>query len=338
MRQNCVWKFLINKINKNYFCIILKNSFQNNFSLDFKNFPITMCNKSFNQHLIVETFFLISPIFDFETWCLNISKMSNCIIYEKSELNRLVIQLLHTQSNIMKINIHQIYAKKINKNKYFFTVNKIENDFIYLKNSNQSLVKSKVSGKKCLKKNKSILKHNYGIKKIHLKRIKEKNNFTDLSYRTEAIPRILSLYIENKKIVVEQSKLTFEFFIKTLRIDLFDILIFDKKKFGSIVIDYNDESLTVLEINNFTKKLNINSLFFFKKIEKNKIKSNSIFDFKGNVLFTGEVVKIISGIYTNYNVIIKYIQLNYLFVFSKKIIINNGIFCIKSEDVNIFTK
>ena len=61
------------------------------------------------------------------------------------------------------------------------------------------------------------------------------------------------------------------------------------------------------DIYNLIKKLNINSLFFFYKIEKKKIKFNTTFDYNGNMLFIGKKVKIISGVYKNYNVIIKYI-------------------------------
>jgi hypothetical protein len=336
-RENFFGKFLINKINNNYFCIILKKTFECNFSLVSDSFPITLCNKFLNNHLFVETFFLVLHAFNFELWHLNISKLKDELVYEQSELNNNTIQMLNSQSNIIKINKHLIYKKKNSKN-CVFVINKIENDFISLKNSTELLINRNQTNKNYIKKNKIISKKFFEEKKIHLKNIQEKKNFIETNLENKTVYNQLHLNINGKKLIIELSKISFENFIKILRINLYDILFFDEVKFGRIVTAYDENSLTVLDINNLTKKLNIDSLFFFYKIEKNKIKFNTTFDYNGNMLFIGKKVKIISGVHKNYNVIIKYIQLNYLFVVSNNFFFNNGITCVKSEMVNVLNE
>ena len=328
-KQYYLWKFLIPKNNKNFLLMILKNSFEENFELE--RIPITICSKFYNRDLLIETIFLILPFFNFYQWYLNNDKINNKIIYEKIELSNHIKKSINIKSNVLKINTQKKYTKR-NNNKHFFIVEKIENDYIYLKNSDELIPTPKKLGIKFSTKNK--LRYSYVKKRTHLKNVKEIKNDFIFKNKNFTNNNKIFIYLEGKKTIFTRSNASFEIFIKTLNIKLHDILYFNSNKFGSIVSSYNKESLYILETNGLSKKIDISSIFFYNRIEKKNRKNlNKSFDYQFNIIFTGETVKIVSGLYLNYDVNIKFIQLDYLYAFSNKILINNGLLCLKSENV-----
>ena len=301
-KQYYLWKFLIPKNNKNFLLMILKNSFEENFELE--RIPITICSKFYNRDLLIETIFLILPFFNFYQWYLNNDKINNKIIYEKIELSNHIKKSINIKSNVLKINTQKKYTKR-NNNKHFFIVEKIENDYIYLKNSDELIPTPKKLGIKFSTKNK--LRYSYVKKRTHLKNVKEIKNDFIFKNKNFTNNNKIFIYLEGKKTIFTRSNASFEIFIKTLYI---------------------------LETNGLSKKIDISSIFFYNRIEKKNRKNlNKSFDSQFNIIFTGETVKIVSGLYLNYDVNIKFIQLDYLYAFSNKILINNGLLCLKSENV-----
>ena len=305
-KQYYLWKFLIPKNNKNFLLMILKNSFEENFELE--RIPITICSKFYNRDLLIETIFLILPFFNFYQWYLNNDKINNKIIYEKIELSNHIKKSINIKSNVLKINTQKKYTKR-NNNKHFFIVEKIENDYIYLKNSDELIPTPKKLGIKFSTKNK--LRYSYVKKRTHLKNVKEIKNDFIFKNKNFTNNNKIFIYLEGKKTIFTRSNASFEIFIKTLNIKLHDILYFNSNKFGSIVSSYNKESLYILETNGLSKKIDISSIFIYNRIEKKNRKNlNKSFDSQFNIIFTGETVKIVSGLYLNYDVNIKFIQLS----------------------------
>ena len=328
-KQKFIWKLIIQYLNKNFFLIILKKTFENNFNLEFGSFPLTLICKFCKGPILTETVFLISPKFKFDLWYLN-----DKIIYEQLEYNTNLEKLFHVESNISKINIQNTYCK--NKNE-FFKIKRIENDFAYKQNIIKKIEEYNTVNKNFFVKKNKTVQLSLG-KKIHLKHIFLHNSFEENQIQNNYVNDYLYLISESKVTRVKRLNTSYRNFINILQIKLHDLLYLDGNRLASIVVSYNKNSFGVLETNGSKKNFNINSIFLLKKVEKKSIKLNENFDFQGNIIFTGETVKILHGKYSNYIVVVKYIQSDYLYVFSKKIIENDGILCLKSDNIEIFLK
>nr|UXY88417.1 transcription elongation factor Spt5 [Cryptomonas curvata] len=328
-KQKFICKLIVQYLNKNFFLMVLKKTFEKNFNLEFGSLPLTICCKFYKGPLLTETVFSILPSFKFDLWYLN-----DKIIYEQLEYDTKSKNLFHIESNISKINIQNTYCKKKNE---FFKVKRIENDFAYKQNIIKQIEEHKIVKKNVFaKKNKSV---QFSLKeKIHLKHILLPNPVRENQILKNKVNDYLYLISEGKVTLVKRLNTSYRDFISILRIKLHDLLYLDGNTLASIVVSYDKNSFGILETNGSKQILNINSIFLFKKIEKKSIRSNENFDFQGNIVFTGETVKILSGNYSNYTVIVKYIQFNYLYVFSKKIIENDGILCLKTDNIEIFLK
>lgn len=328
-KQKFVWRLIIQYLNKNFFLMILKKTFEKSFNLEFGSFPLTICCKFHKGPLLTETIFSISPSFKFDLWYLN-----NKIIYEQLEYDTKIKNSFHIESNIPKINIQNIYCKKKNE---FFKIKRIENDFAYKQNIIKQIEKYKIVKKNVFAKENKTVQFSLE-KKIHLKHVLLPNPIGENQILKNKVNDYLYLINEGKVTLVKQLNTSYRNFINILSIKLHDLLYIDGNTLASIVVSYDKNSFCILDTNGSKIILNINSIFLFKKIEKKSINSNENFDFQGNIIFIGETVKILSGKYTNYTVVVKYIQFNYLYVFSKKIIENDGILCLKSDNIEILFK
>jgi hypothetical protein len=328
-KQKFIWKLIVQDLNKNFFLMILKKTFNKNFNLEFGSLPLTICCKFYKGLLLTETVFSISPSFKFDLWYLN-----DKIIYEQLEYDIKSKNLFHIESNISKINIQNTYCKKKNE---FFKVKRIENDFAYIQNIIKQIEEYKIVKKIIFAKENKTAQFSLE-RKIHLKHILLPNHIGENQILNNKVNDHLYLIREGKVTIVKRLNSSYRKFINILRIKLHDLLYLDGDTLASIVVSCDSNSLGILETNGSIKILNINSIFLFKKIEKKSIKSNENFDCQGNIVFAGETVKILSGKYSNYTAVVKYIQFNYLYVFSKKIIENDGILCLKSDNIEILLK
>nr|UXY87419.1 hypothetical protein 1634Bnrm3_p052 [Cryptomonas sp.] len=317
-------KLQFRRLCKNIIPIILRRTFEKDFFRKFNIFSDILCIKPSKHLMYIET---IST----DLSAIHIGMIGYFDkITELIEMDENILKSFHIENYILKSDKENFYFGK-SKN---FRLKELET--FKTKNNHVHLVN--INKKNILSKNKSISKNNFKGMGITRDNITINKSTNEIRFFEKNFGNKVCFKNENKEKHMKSSNMHFWHSLGLFHIKLYDLFSFEDGKKICILINYNSQSLTLMDLNGLVRNLDTNSILSYnemKRLEKRLVNQIESFDCDGNIIFIGEKVQIISGEYKEHTGIIRFIHEKVLFISSVKFSDINGILRIKSTNTKI---